>query len=142
MQVIVKDRIDARPEDVFDKIQKSRHLCGFFVSESSGDLKSNEQINWTFGDANAQIDIIVKEVKPNEKISFQWQAGAHPTEVGIDISADGAATIIRISEGEFDSTAIKKMMEQTQGWTDFLCSLKAYIYTGINLRRGRIPGSY
>ena len=33
---------------------------------------------------------------------------------------------------------VSKALLQTQGWTDFVNSLKAYLYTGINLRNGKM----
>ncbi|MFT6850543.1 MAG: hypothetical protein ACJATA_001357 [Sphingobacteriales bacterium] len=33
---------------------------------------------------------------------------------------------------------VQRAMRQTQGWTDFICSLKGFLYTGINLRTGKM----
>ncbi len=49
-------------------------------------------------------------------------------------------TNIEISESGFEmkKKENKKALLQTQGWTDFICSLKAYLYTGVNLRNGKV----
>jgi len=49
-------------------------------------------------------------------------------------------TNIEITEDSFEENeeGIKRAMGQTQGWTDFICSLKAYLYTGINLRTAKM----
>ena len=41
-------------------------------------------------------------------------------------SNDDATTEVNITEKSYENTpeGIKKTMQQTQGWTDFLCSLK------------------
>ena len=55
-------------------------------------------------------------------------------------SVDDYITEVEITESSYQNNieGIKKVMQQTQGWTDFLCSLKAYLYTGINLRNGKM----
>lgn len=47
---------------------------------------------------------------------------------------------IVITEDSFEANegGIKKAMQQTQARTDFICVLKAYLYTGIYLRNGNM----
>ena len=37
---------------------------------------------------------------------------------------------------------VARALEQTAGWTDFLCSLKAHVLHGINLREGRVADKH
>lgn len=39
---------------------------------------------------------------------------------------------------EANDEGLKKAFQQTQGCTDFVCSLKAYLYTSMNLRNGKM----
>ena len=55
------------------------------------------------------------------------------------MNAIGKKKIIVVGGG---FAGIEKALQQTQGWTDFICSMKAFLYCGINLRNGRTKGSY
>jgi hypothetical protein len=37
---------------------------------------------------------------------------------------------------------VARALEQTAGWTDFLCSLKAHVLHGINLRESRVADKH
>jgi hypothetical protein len=47
-------------------------------------------------------------------------------------------TLVKITESDWpaDYKGAKQCMGQVEGWTNFLCCLKAYLEYGINLRRG------
>ena len=49
-------------------------------------------------------------------------------------------TLVKITESDWpsDFEGAKKCMGQTEGWTHFLCCLKAYLEYGINLRVGGV----
>jgi hypothetical protein len=42
---------------------------------------------------------------------------------------------------ELNEEGAKTMLGQTDGWTDFMCCLKVYLYTSINLYSGKMPQS-
>lgn len=48
------------------------------------------------------------------------------------------STVVKIVEHEMsdDEAGIKQVIGQTEGWANFLASLKAYLEYGINLRKG------
>lgn len=41
-----------------------------------------------------------------------------------------------------DDEGVARALEQTAGWVDFLCSMKAYLVYGVNLREGRTPATH
>ncbi len=45
---------------------------------------------------------------------------------------------VKVEEGEMDDTekGINTLIQQTEGWANFLACLKAYLDYGINLRKG------
>jgi hypothetical protein len=46
---------------------------------------------------------------------------------------------VAITEGGWPKgdEGIQRALGQIRGWTDFICSMKAYLQHGINLREGR-----
>lgn len=50
------------------------------------------------------------------------------------------STLVRITESGWplDESGVLKCMGQTEGWTHFLCCLKAYVEHGIDLRKGGV----
>jgi hypothetical protein len=48
-------------------------------------------------------------------------------------------TKVRIAERDFPLTreGVGLALEQTAGWTDFLCCMKGHLQHGVNLRQGR-----
>ena len=125
--------------EVFEAIVEPGKLNCYFTSRSSGIIESGKTVIWEFKDQNVILDIDIIETEQDIHISFRWRATGNDTYVSINLESDEENnTKIVITEKEFSSEEndIKTAMQQTIGWTDFICSLKAYLYTGINLRDG------
>lgn len=140
MKVAVNDFIFKDLHTVYQAIVDKNKLQCYFVSHASNSLDQADQLNWEWKDYNASC--VVSDIKTiaNESISFKWGASGYEKQVVIRLSKEeNEKTKIQIEEGEFEMTeeSVQKMLGQTQGWTDFICSLKAYLYTGINLRNGQ-----
>lgn len=58
-------------------------------------------------------------------------------EIFLESQPDGS-TVVRISEKQKDKDdeGIQWLMQQAEGWANFLASLKAWMEYGINLRKG------
>ncbi len=134
--------IQAPAEDVFRSIYNPDIMSCYFISRSTGSMDEGADLVWYFDDFDVSCEVKVLCCTPNERISFQWNAiGKKPTTVDIHIKPQSPTeTKLEITESEFDYSAerVKKALGQTQGWTDFICSLRAYLYTGVNLRTGRM----
>jgi hypothetical protein len=120
-------------------------ISRFFITRASGPLKAGETVTWFFDDIGGKLDVHVNLVRENELVTFHWSASGVKAQVDIAFAAiDANSTSVLITEKTFpfDSMGVSKAMQQTQGWTDFTCSMKAYLYCGINLRSGRSKGSY
>jgi len=145
IDVKVKDKILKPIGEVFDAIVNPSKLSNFFISRASGRLNEGESVTWYFDDVGGQVTVIPKTVRKDELIAFEWAASGAKAQVEIVITAlDSNSTSITITEKSFpfDKTGVSKALQQTQGWTDFVCSMKAFLYCGINLRNGRTKGSY
>ena len=103
-------------------------------------MASGKSIAWEFKDYNISIQVNVLEVIEDQLISFRWSASGEIGIVNIFLTEKNkSSTDIEITEDFIETTKdmTNKALQQTQGWTDFICSLKAYLYTGINLRNGQ-----
>ncbi|MGH9939846.1 MAG: SRPBCC domain-containing protein, partial [Blastocatellia bacterium] len=85
------------------------------------------------------VDVI--EIEENRKIVFDWTASGVRARVTIALKAgDSNTTLVAINETGWpmDRKGVQRALGQTQGWTDFLCCMKAYLQHGVNLRLGRV----
>jgi uncharacterized protein YndB with AHSA1/START domain len=145
INVKVKDKVLKPIAEVFEAIVNPDKLSNFFISRASGPIRQGESVTWFFDDIGGQLPIEVKVVHENKLITFDWAASGIKAQVDIHLTVhDPTTTSITITEKSFqlDKTGVSKALQQTQGWTDFICSMKAYLYCGINLRNGRTKGSY
>lgn len=126
---------------VFNTIIDKRELAKYFVSHASEDITENAEIIWEWKDFCTECVVSVLKVETNKHIVFNWKGNKIQTRVEMVFNTlETNKTEVIITEQSYnnDEEGIKKVMQQTQGWTDFLCSLKAYLYTGINLRNGKM----
>ena len=136
----VHDIIHKPIDEVYKHIVKKDLLCKYFVSETDADLVESTRVNWTFEDVGVTLEVSVVQLIENKKIQFKWQPLDHEAkDVVIMLEAYRDSTRITIEEFYYDASneGYKQVMNQTQGWTDFICSLKAYMYASINLRTGQ-----
>ncbi|TXC76132.1 SRPBCC domain-containing protein [Luteibaculum oceani] len=132
----VQNRVHASREAIMDCIINKDKLCNFFVSHSSSDLSSGAKVHWKWEDYNAETDVEVVSISP-EQIVFKWPNIEKITTVTITIKEFEDYCDVIITEDDFllNEEGAKQIMNQCQGWTDFICSLKAYLYCDINLRK-------
>ena len=141
IQVKVSDHINQSLEKVFETIIDQQKIVKYFVSSSSGKIATGAKIIWEFKDYDVTLEVHILDVIENKKIQFEWEASGNKAQVIILFSEENKGkTNIEITEDSFEENVegIKRAMGQTQGWTDFICSLKAYLYTGINLRTAKM----
>lgn len=153
VQVSVKDRVLRPVSEVFETIVDPKKLSGYFVSDASGRIEEGRSLTWHFADFGMRIPVTVKKVIENRLISFEWSASGVMGQVTFELEEiNPTTTSVKITEDGWpmDKQGVARALGQTQGWTDFLCSLKAFLYAGVRLREGRtkdirqvgmIPGS-
>jgi uncharacterized protein YndB with AHSA1/START domain len=143
MDIVVKvsDTVHRPITDVFNAVIDPASMTCYFISRSTGPMVAGSEITWYFDDYNVQVDVTVIEIVSNEKVVFTWVDDHHKSRVDILFTSENdQKTTVTITESSFpnDEEGIAKSMNQTQGWTHFLCCLKAFLYTGINLRNGKM----
>lgn len=138
VEVNIGDRIAAPLARVHEAIVDPAQMANYFISRGSARMITGANVAWEWSDVGATLAVAVREVEP-ARIVFDWQASGVTARVTITLTADAGATKLAIVEGSWPLTAdgVKRALQQTQGWTDFLCSLKAFLVHGVNLRTGR-----
>jgi uncharacterized protein YndB with AHSA1/START domain len=125
--------------DVFEAIIDPKKMSNYFISSGSGRMEEGKTIIWKFPEFETDVPIRIKQINPNQFISFFWDNEKVETLVEIHIeSVSSKSTIISVFEKSMENNedGIKWLKENTEGWANFLASLKAYLEYGINLRKG------
>jgi len=137
----VQLKIRKDPEEVFDAVVKPDKLSGYFVQTASGPLVEGKTVKWKFAETAQSFDVVVREVSKNERIVFEWpsDSGSYNTRVEMIFKRlDDGATLVQISESGWrpDPGGVTASYGNAGGWMHMMCSLKAYLEYGINLRAG------
>jgi uncharacterized protein YndB with AHSA1/START domain len=137
IDVNVRERVLKPISEVFEAIVDPAHMSRYFISGASGPLEAGRTVIWEFADVGAEVPVSVVEVVPDRTIVLE--GGSPKTRTTIRLAPeDFAATLVTITESPFsmDEGGVKRALGQTAGWTHFLCSLKAYVQYGVNVRAG------
>lgn len=124
---------------VYQAIIDPSKMSNYFIASATGLLEKDVTVQWTFPEFADSFPVTGKEMVQNSYISFDWSGGQPNQLVEIFLSeGSNNSTVIRIVEHEMDDSpeGINLMKGQTEGWANFLASLKAYLEYGINLRKG------
>ncbi|MEQ1952317.1 SRPBCC domain-containing protein [Mesorhizobium yinganensis] len=138
----VSARIAKPPAEVFDAVVNPKKLSGYFttIRGASAPLVAGTTVIW-WGDVPVEVD----EVRENDRIVLRWDAltadgkPGYKTRIEMGFTGlDDGATLVTIAEAGWreDEVGLKKSYLNCEGWTQMMCSLKAYLEYGINLRDG------
>lgn len=132
-------QIQKKAPEVFEAIINPEHMSHYFIASSTGKMISGTNIEWNFPEFPDLFPVSVREIKQNEYISFDWSGGGQNQLVEMFLQPYGEnSTIVKVIEKEMndDEKGTKILIQQTEGWANFLACLKAYLEYGINLRKG------
>ncbi|MBT8379910.1 MAG: SRPBCC domain-containing protein [Ignavibacteria bacterium] len=127
--------------DVFEAIVDPEKMSKYFISKSSGRMESGKTLKWEWEDFDAELEIEVQKIEKDKLVSFKWDGSGVECNVSISLEKlDTSHTAVKITEEEWnaDYDGAKKCMGQVEGWTHFLCCLKAFLEYDINLRVGGV----
>jgi uncharacterized protein YndB with AHSA1/START domain len=144
---MTEDRISAKVQmgilkpagEIFEAIVNPELMSKYFISASTGKMESGKTLIWTWPDFDGEIQIKVGKVEKDKVVFFEWNGSGNNCVVVITLeSKTENKTLVVINESEWpaDYKGAKQCMGQVEGWTNFLCCLKAYLEYGINLRVG------
>ncbi|ADY51413.1 Activator of Hsp90 ATPase 1 family protein [Pseudopedobacter saltans DSM 12145] len=140
MKLTIKAKIQiSKPaKQVFDAIIDPEKMSNYFIERGSGKMETGESVIWNFPEFPDDCPIKVKEIKPDNFISFSWDNGNVETLVSIKLDEVRGGTVVTVVEDgmENDEKGIQWLKGNTEGWANFLACLKGYLEYGINLRKG------
>ena len=127
-------------KEVFEAIIDPEKMSNYFIAEGSGRMEEGKTLKWKFPEFPEEAEIWVVELTPLEYVSFQWE-GAKGEKLLVEITLlpmPGDSTLVKVTEDGMpaNEAGIKWLAQNTEGWANFLASLKAYLEYGINLRKG------
>jgi uncharacterized protein YndB with AHSA1/START domain len=125
--------------DVFEAIVDPEKMNKYFISKSTGRIENGKTLKWEWEDFDAEHEIKVKQVDKDKLVSFTWDGSGVECTVNISLeSKETNKTLVKITEEEWnaDFEDAKRCVGQVEGWTHFLCCLKAYLEYNVNLRVG------
>jgi uncharacterized protein YndB with AHSA1/START domain len=125
--------------EIFEAIVDPQKMNKYFISGNTGKMESGKNLTWTWEDFGAELEIKVGKVEKDKTVSFEWNGSGDECVVVITLEPKGEnQTLVKITESDWpaDYKGANQCMGQVEGWTNFLCCLKAYLEYGINLRVG------
>ncbi|HYS53387.1 MAG TPA: SRPBCC domain-containing protein [Thermoanaerobaculia bacterium] len=143
LKFTVHTKIQKPAAEVFDAVRDPAKLSKYFATGgASGPLDEGTQPTWRWADHPGITGVVeVKKVIPNQLIVFEWEAseGGYNTSVEMKFEPlNDRETLVSITESGFKDTpkGRESSYGNCHGWTQMICSLKAWLEYGINLRKG------
>ena len=127
--------------EIFEVIVDPEKMNKYFISTSTGRIESGKSITWTWEDFEDEHEIKIGKIEKDKTVSFEWNGSGVNCVVVITLEPKGEnKTLVKITEADWlaDYKGANRCMGQVEGWTNFLCCLKAYLEHGIDLRVGGV----
>jgi uncharacterized protein YndB with AHSA1/START domain len=134
----VKIQVLKPPRIVYNGIIDPKYMTNYWICESSGKMEENTTVTWRFPEFKDSFTADIKKLEADRYVSFTWIADGYEDLVEMRLEAVEGGTKVTITERRFDNEdmSLQWVKGSTEGWTNFLASLKAYLEYGINLRKG------
>ncbi|HUV32776.1 MAG TPA: SRPBCC domain-containing protein [Devosiaceae bacterium] len=143
-QYTVSARIEKPLAEVFDAVVDPKKLSAYFTTAgpAPGPLVAGTRVLWW-----GKVAVDVVEVVENARLVLEWagrrRGGDTPIRIEMEFEDLGdGATLVSISESGYGpgGEVLPATYSTCEGWTQMLCSLKAWLEHGINLRQGYYLG--
>ncbi|ANE52290.1 SRPBCC family protein [Flavisolibacter tropicus] len=130
-QMMIRKPVD----QVFQAFIDPAITTNFWFTKSSGLLEAGKTITWEWEMYGVSINVVVKEIIPNQKIATEW--GDPAVAVDYEFTAlDAHRTYVVIKSYGFTQTGtdlIEVIKDNTGGFTTVLDGLKAYLEYNMRL---------
>ena len=123
-------------EEVFEAIVNPELMANYFIAEGSGKMEKGAEVIWKFPEFDDKFPVSVKEIINNKQVSFIWDPNSM-VEIHLEKLSENN-TVVRVWETghQNDEAGIKWVVEQSEGWANFLACMKGWLEYGIHLRKG------
>ena len=139
-QFAVAGRISRPVAEVYEAVVDPNQLSQYFTTGGAkGRLEVGASVSWDFADHPGVFPVEVIEAVLNERIVLRWDADqGHSTATMTFEALDDGRTLVTIEESGWpdDEAGRSASYGNCEGWTQMLCSAKAWVEHGINLRDG------
>lgn len=138
----ISGRISKPVAEVFDAVVNPAKLSGYFttIGGASAPLVAGTTVTWW-----GEVPVDVDEVSKDRRIVLHWDASVpkgqpgYKTRIEMNFEQlDDGGTLVTIAEAGWQEgeNGLEKSYLNCEGWTQMLCSMKAFLEYGINLRQG------
>lgn len=132
--------------EVFEAIVDPDKMKNYFISQSTGYMKEGETVTWRFPEMDMEFPVMVAKIEKDKYISFYWDGAMDGEQTFIEMNLQAVAddiTFIKVTEKSKDNNeaGIKWLKSNTEGWANFLASMKAWLEYGVHLRKGAFKPS-
>ena len=127
--------------EVFETIVNPDKMNKYFITTGTGRMESGKTLTWSWEDYDVSHEVKVQNVEKDKLISFKWEGSSVECLVVISLELKGEnQTLVKITESDWpaDFKGATRCMGQVEGWTNFLCCLKAYLEYNVTLRVGGV----
>ena len=123
--------------EVFDAVVDPEKMKNYWISQSTGRIEEGKTLTWGFPEFEFTFPVDIGKVQKDKYISWRWDMGKLVLLVEITFSEFEGDTVVTITEKAEDGSdpGIAWIKNNTEGWANFLASLKAYVEHGVNLRK-------
>lgn len=139
LSIRAKIKILKPASEIFEAIVDPEKMSNYFISKGSARMEPGGSPFWNFPEFEEGFTVRVGKVNPNSYVSFNWDSEAGETLVEISLEeTPEKMTIVTITEGVIpnNEAGIKWLQGNTEGWANFLASMKAWLEYGVHLRKG------
>lgn len=131
-----KLQINKPISQVYEGIVNHEIMTNYFISKSSGRMENGGEVMWTFPEFNESFLVKNIELEVNRSISFVWDEET-VVRITLEEQPDGSVVVAVVeNEKEYSEANIAWVINNTEGWANFLACMKAWLEYGINLRKG------
>ena len=139
LEITAKLQIGKPAQEVYEAIIDPAKMSNYFISGSSGRMEEGKTLQWRFPEFDMEFPVLVGKLIRDEYISYYWTVDGEELLIEMSLlAAKEDSTIVTVTEKsrDKDEAGLKWLMQNTEGWANFLACLKAWLEYGINLRKG------
>ena len=130
----------------FDAIIDPDKMKNYFISQSTGTMKTGETLTWKFPEMDIEFPVKIGKIEKDKYVSFYWDGAMDGEQTFVEINLNPVAddiTFISITEKSKanNEAGIKWLKSNTEGWANFLACMKAWMEYGVHLRKGAFSPS-